>query len=94
MQYETALLVGGSHDGREVETYPGQYSIKMFPVVAEYVPVWDSPSGDQIIPLEIYRLHRVHDSSGFHRIIGLLEGDRRGPMQALYEGYKKENANA
>lgn len=83
---ETALLIGGPLDGQRVETYPGQYTIKR-PLIDEF-----RPSG----PLKVvhYVLHRVHDSSGFHRIIGLLEGDRRGPMQALYEGYKKENANA
>lgn len=78
MQYETALLVGGRFDGMQVETYPGQGTIAV-----------SGPVGR-----DLYRLHRVHDSAGFHRIIGLLEGDHRGPMQALYEGYKKEKANA
>lgn len=86
MQYETALLIGGPRDGARVETYPGQSCVKA-PILEEY-----QPGG--ILKVALYRLHRVHDSSGFHRIIGLLEGDRRGPMQALYEGYQKENANA
>ena len=46
------------------------------------------------MPTEVYLLHRVHDSRGFHRIIGQLPNDHRGPMQALYEGYKKEKEHA
>lgn len=71
---ETALLLGGAHDGREVRIYPGQCRVTM--------------------PTETYLLHRVHDSRGFHRLIGQLPDDHRGPMQALYEGYKKENEHA
>jgi len=86
MEYsETALLVGGPCDGDHIETYPGQSCIKM-PGRADYAP------GGVLVAT--YRLHRVHDSRGFHRLIGLLENDHRGPMQALYEGYKKEKENA
>lgn len=80
---ETALLVGGPRDGASVETYPGQSCVKA-PCLGEYVP-------GGVLKVAEYRLHRVHDSAGFHRLIGLLTDDTRGPMQALYEGYKKEN---
>lgn len=87
MEYsETALLIGGPRDGDRVETYPGQSCVKA-PCLAEY-----QPGG--VLDVAVYRLHRVHDSSGFHRLIGQLSSDHRGPMQALYEGYKKEKENA
>lgn len=90
MHYELALLVGGSHDGEQVQTYPGQYRVRALRA-AEAVSSCTDPAA--AVSVDDYVLHRVHDSAGFHRIIGLLEGDHRGPMQALYEGYKKENAN-
>lgn len=87
MEYsETALLVGGPRDGDRVETYPGQSCIKALDL-AGYVP-------GSSLDIAVYRLHRVHDAAGFHRLIGLLSTDNRGPMQALYEGYKKEKENA
>lgn len=79
---ETALLVGGPRDGARVDTYPGQSCVK-FP--------WNYVPGEVLQFLE-YRLHRVHDAAGFHRLIGLLSDDTRGPMQALYEGYKREGS--
>lgn len=81
---ETALLVGGPRDGALVDTYPGQSCVKA-PCVSGYVP-------GQALKVAEYRLHRVHDAAGFHRLIGLLSDDTRGPMQALYEGYKREGA--
>lgn len=85
---EKALMVGGPYDGREIDTYPGQGTVKV-----PRVEAFESPalSGDPNAPIKVeqYKLHRVHDSRGFHRLIGLLEGDARGPMQALYEGYGK-----
>lgn len=85
MEYEEALLIGGPCDGRRTRTYPGQSCVKA-PRISEYV-------AGSVVGIAVYRLHRVHDAAGFHRIIGMLEDDKRGPMQALYEGYSKENAN-
>lgn len=94
MEYEEALLIGGSRDGERVRTYPGQSSIKMAPMAAALGRIQDAAWRDEVAHMDTYLLHRVHDSSGFHRLIGLLSADRRGPMQALYEGYKKEKENA
>lgn len=92
MEKESALLVGGPHDGRQIDTYPGQSIVKM-PRVREFDTLCAAVAGaaprSEIVQDEAYKLHRVHDSRGFHRLIGLLVSDTRGPMQALYEGYGK-----
>lgn len=85
MEYsETALLVGGPRDGASVETYPGQSSIRV-PLLDQYTP-------GGTLGVATYHLRRVHDAAGFHRLVGMLADDSRGPMQALYEGYRKGGA--
>lgn len=89
-EQETALLIGGPWDGQRVVTYPGQRMVQMLkPAAPRTLCDEDAAPRDAAVDLVAYKLSTFHGAGGYTCIIGTPLGDRRDPMEILFDSYRK-----